>query len=222
MSGHDLPRSSAIARGALQRTSWRRRRSPALPTVWPRGSAMQEALDPFPLLQFLQDRGVEHIIVGGIAVNAHGFIRATKDIDIVPDPSPKNLEALAEALRDVEATIVGMDDFGPEELPMDPTRTEDLLQGGNFCVITTLGRVDVMQWLDGLETEDLYAKLDADALDDDVNGLKVRVCSLEHLLAMKRVAGRVQDLEDIKHLQVDAPQTKGAAGRPRIWKTPNG
>lgn len=205
MSGHGSPRSSAIAHGASRRTSRRRRRSPASPTVLPRGSAMQEALDPFPLLQFLQDRGVEHIVVGGFAVNAHGFIRATKDLDIVPEPSPENLAALADALRDVEATIVGMDDFRREELPMDPTRVEDLLQGGNYCVITKLGRVDVMQWLDGLDTEDLYAKLNPDALESDVNGLKVRICSLEHLLAMKRVAGRVQDLEDIKHLQVDAP-----------------
>jgi hypothetical protein len=167
---------------------------------------MQEALDPFPLLQFLQDRGVQHIIVGGFAVNAHGFIRATKDIDVVPDPSPENLAVLADALRDVDATIVGMDDLRHEELPMDPTRAEDLLQGGNFCVITTLGRIDVMQWLDGLDTENLYAKLDPDALESDINGLKVRICSLEHLLAMKRVAGRVQDLEDIKHLQAGAPQ----------------
>lgn len=162
---------------------------------------MQEALDPFPLLRFLRDRGVEHIIVGGFAVNAHGFIRTTKDIDIVPDPHPENLTLLAEALRDIKATIVDVDDFQPEELPMDPTRPEDLLQGGNFCVTTTLGRVDVMQWLDGLDTEDLYAKLDTDALESDIEGLQVRVCSLEHLLAMKRVAGRVQDLEDIRHLE---------------------
>lgn len=162
---------------------------------------MQEALDPFPLLKLLQDRGVEHIIVGGFAVNAHGFIRTTKDIDIVPDPHPENLALLADALRDIDASIVGADDFQPHELPMDPTHADDLLQGGNFCVATSLGRIDVMQWLDGLDTEDLYAKLDPDALESEIDGLKVRVCSLEHLLAMKRVAGRVQDLEDIRHLE---------------------
>lgn len=162
---------------------------------------MQEALDPFPLLEFLQDRGVEHIIVGGFAVNAHGFIRATKDLDIVPNPSRENLTKLAEALGEIEAAILDTGDFAREELPMDPTRVEDLLQGGNFCVATSRGRIDVMQWLDGLDTDDLYAKLDRDALESDINGLRVRVCSLEHLLAMKRVAGRVQDLEDIRHLE---------------------
>ncbi len=168
---------------------------------------MQEALDPFPLLRFLQERGVDHVVVGGFAVNAHGFIRVTKDLDIVPNPREENLEKLAEALRDIEAAILDTEDFTREELPMDPTRAEDLLQGGNFCVTTTLGRLDVMQWLDGLDTENLYATLDPDALESNVDGLTVRVCSLEHLLAMKRVAGRVQDLEDIKHLEVDVSQS---------------
>lgn len=45
---------------------------------------MPEALDPFPLLRALHERGVEYIVVGGFAVNAHGVIRVTKDLDIVP------------------------------------------------------------------------------------------------------------------------------------------
>jgi hypothetical protein len=168
---------------------------------------MPEALDPFPLLRFLQKRGIEHIVVGGFAVNAHGFIRVTKDLDIVPSPHEGNLAKLAEALRDIEATMLDTDDFAREELPMDPTRAEDLAQGGNFCVVTKLGRLDVMQWLDGLDTDNLYAKLDVDAVESNIDGLVVRVCSLHSLLAMKRVAGRVQDLEDIKHLEVDVSQS---------------
>ncbi len=161
---------------------------------------MSEALDPFPLLRFLQERGVEHIVVGGFAVNAHGFIRVTKDLDIVPNPHQENLVRLAEALRDIDATILDTDDFVREELPLDPTNAEDLAQGGNFCVVTRLGRLDVMQWLDGLGTDDLYAKLDTDAVESNIDDLIVRVCGLENLLAMKRAAGRPQDLEDLKQL----------------------
>lgn len=157
---------------------------------------MQEALDPFPLLRFLQERGVEHIVVGGFAVNAHGFIRVTKDLDIVPNPQEENLARLAEALRDIEATILDIDDFVREELPTDPTHAEDLAQGGNFCVLTRLGR------LDGLGTDNLYAKLDIDAIESNIDELIVRVCGLENLLAMKRAAGRPQDLEDLRRLQI--------------------
>src|SRR3712207_7463056 len=41
----------------------------------------------------LNDAGVEHIIIGGFAVNAHGVIRPSKDLDIVPDPDPENLRS---------------------------------------------------------------------------------------------------------------------------------
>ena len=49
---------------------------------------MTEALNPEPLLRALHDAGVRHIIIGGFAVNAHGVIRPSKDLDIVPDPEP--------------------------------------------------------------------------------------------------------------------------------------
>jgi hypothetical protein len=52
---------------------------------------MPEALDPLPLLRFLYERGVEHIVIGGVAVSAHGFVRPSEDLDIVPNPSAENL-----------------------------------------------------------------------------------------------------------------------------------
>lgn len=164
---------------------------------------MPEALDPFPLLRFLEERGVRHIVVGGFAVNAHGFIRVTKDLDIVPSARQDNLARLADALRDIDAEVLDTEDFAPEELPMDPTRADDLAQGGNFCVATTLGRLDVMQWLSGVDGDDLYAELDPDAVESNLDGLSVRVCSLDHLRAMKSAAGRPQDLEDLNRLGAD-------------------
>jgi hypothetical protein len=49
---------------------------------------MSEALDPLPLLRFLHERSIEHVVIGGFAVNAHGFIRVTKDLDTVPSADP--------------------------------------------------------------------------------------------------------------------------------------
>jgi hypothetical protein len=161
---------------------------------------MPDALDPLPLLRALHERGIEHIVVGGFAVNAHGFIRVTKDLDIVPSPAEENLEKLAEMLRDLEARILDTDDFTGEEMPADPTRTADLEMGGNFCVLTDLGRLDVMQWLSGVDTDDLYGELNPDTVKGSVAGIPVRVCGLEHLRAMKRAAGRPQDLEDLRRL----------------------
>lgn len=164
---------------------------------------MPDALDPLPLLRALHERGIEHIVVGGFAVNAHGFIRVTKDLDIVPSSDKGNLERLAEMLRDLEASLLDTDDFTAEEMPVDPTRTSDLEMGGNFCLLTDLGRLDVMQWLTGIETDDLYGALSTDAVEGSLDGIPLRVCSLEHLRAMKRAAGRPQDLEDLKRLGED-------------------
>jgi hypothetical protein len=59
---------------------------------------MSDALDPVPLLRYLHEHGVEYVVLGGFAVVAHGFIRVTKDLDIVPHPTAQNLERLAETL----------------------------------------------------------------------------------------------------------------------------
>lgn len=163
-------------------------------------SAVPEALDPLPLLRFLADRGVKHIVIGGFAVNAHGFIRVTKDLDTVPAADRDNLARLAEALRDIDAVLLETDDFDDAELPADPTRVDDLARGGNFCLQTTLGRLDVMQWIGGIDAEDLYSELVHRAISGDVDGVLVTVCGLEDLLEMKRAAGRPQDLEDVRRL----------------------
>ncbi len=76
---------------------------------------MTEALDPQPLLQALAAANVAYIIIGGFAVNAHGVIRPSKDLDIVPDPAPANLQRLAKLLRRLDASHVGLGDFNADE-----------------------------------------------------------------------------------------------------------
>jgi hypothetical protein len=161
---------------------------------------MPDALDPLPLLKYLHERGVEHIVIGGFAVTAHGFMRVTKDLDTVPRATEENLARLSSALLDLESKVLDTGDFTAEEMPMDPTRPADLAHGGNFCLHTSLGRLDIMQWSGGIEADDLYTELDRAAIEGNVDGIPVRVCGLEHLRAMKRAAGRPQDLEDLRHL----------------------
>lgn len=83
---------------------------------------MTDVLNPEPLLRALDDAGVRHIIIGGFAVNAHGVIRPSRDLDIVPDPDPGNLERLATLLDEIDARHVGLGDFDADEFPFDPTR----------------------------------------------------------------------------------------------------
>ncbi len=161
---------------------------------------MPDALDPAPLLRHLSEQGVEHIIIGGFAVVAHGHVRPSKDLDIVPEPSRENLERLVGALLAVNAADAEVGDFDPSELAMSATRIDDLLQGGNFRLTTDLGDLDIMQWASGIDADDLYRELDSQALQANVDGTTIRVCSLEHLRAMKQAAARPQDLEDLNRL----------------------
>jgi len=159
--------------------------------------------EPDDLLLTLTNAQVEFIVIGGVAVGVHGFTRATKDLDIVPNPSPGNLERLAHVLTEIEAQHIGLEDFSPEEFPYDPTDPLQLAEGANFRLETSLGPMDIMQWVSGIETDLAYEELAPKAFPVTFRDSEIRVCSLEHLRAMKRAAGRPQDLIDLERLGED-------------------
>jgi predicted nucleotidyltransferase len=154
---------------------------------------MSEPLRLRQLLEQLVAADVRFVLVGGLAVNAWGYIRATRDIDIVPDPSPANLERLDTLLTgiggkvDVDGRLLDSNAISPF-----------LRTGDRTLVVTDLGRVDILQ---GLPQIPSFAALDAEATDVDMDGLAVRVCSLDHLLEMKRTSERPRDRDDLEALE---------------------
>jgi predicted nucleotidyltransferase len=145
------------------------------------------------LLERLTDADVRFVLVGGLAVNAWGYLRATRDVDVVPDPSAENLAKLDALLTRLGGKVdVGGRLLGSEAIPAF------LKTGDRTLVVTDLGRVDVLQGLPQVPT---FAVLDAEASDVDIDGLRVRVCSLEHLLAMKRASERPRDRDDLEALE---------------------
>lgn len=152
------------------------------------------------LLLTLGRSRVRFIVIGGIAVGVHGYVRGTKDIDICPDPSGDNLRALADTLREIDARPVEVGDFAANELPFDPLDPGDLAEGGNFRLQTRLGALDIMQWIPGIEAEQAFPVLAADAVTVELRGATLHVCSLAHLRLMKETAGRPQDLLDLQNL----------------------
>lgn len=142
---------------------------------------------------------VEYVVIGGFAVIAHGVVRATKDLDACPAPDQANLDRLAAVLADLDARQVGSNEFQRRELPFDPTNPEHLARGGNFLVATSLGRLDIMQRVPGVDADHAYPVLAADAVEAEVFGVRLRV-SLRQLRAIKQAAGRPQDLRDLEEL----------------------
>lgn len=157
---------------------------------------MIEELSADTLLRALADHRVEFIVIGGFAVIAHGYVRATKDLDIVPDPNPENLARLADALSTLNARVRGMEDFDEDELPQ-PDR-EGLALGGNFVLDTDGGRLDILQ---AVEPDLTYAELAPKALTVTALGREIRVCGYRDLVAMKTAADRDEDRLDLKRLR---------------------
>jgi hypothetical protein len=159
-------------------------------------------MDPVPLLRALAAAGVDHIVIGGFAVISYGVVRVTKDLDICPSPDRRNLGNLAVCLAELRVEQLDVGDFDESELPFDPTRADDLAQGGNFRLQTPHGILDVMQWVSGIDSEQAFDDLALGAVDAEVEGVPVRICSLADLRAMKRAAGRPQDLQDLADLAI--------------------
>lgn len=151
-----------------------------------------------PLLRALADHGVEFVVIGGFSLSVHGVVRGTKDVDVVPDPDPANLRRLAGALRALDAEPLLADDVDPRELGIEPDE-EGLALGGNWCLRTRLGRLDVMQDVPGVRGHGqlLEGSVEAEVPDAGI----FRFAGLDDLIAMKAAAGRPQDEIDIVSLQ---------------------
>jgi hypothetical protein len=151
------------------------------------------ALDLRSLMAALVERDIRFVLIGGVAVAAHGVLRLTEDVDIVPEPTPENIGRLIAALVELDGTLPAGD-----HLPVaDSTRISRLHMGANAVVDTRFGRLDIVQRLAHVPS---YTELNATAVDADLLGVTVRVCSLGHLRAMKTGAGRPQDLADLERL----------------------
>ena len=159
-------------------------------------------LRPEPLIGVLVAHDVDFVVVGGYAVAAHGFVRATKDVDVCPNPTRDNLQRLADALAELEAEPIGLDEF-TGEFDLEPNLA-GLQMGGNWTLTTKHGRLDVMQVFNfegGVEGKGSYKDLAAHAVERTFLGHKVRFCSYADLLRMKHAAGRAQDKVDIESLK---------------------
>lgn len=157
-------------------------------------------LDFFALLQVLLAHEVEFILIGGFALGFHGRFRATKDVDVVPDPDPANIGRLWRALEALEASPLDQGDSRPEEMAV-PFSPEGLLEGGNWALDTRFGRLDVMQWVDGVDSyEDLLSRVLVDE-PPELDG-PIAVAGRDDLVRMKLKAARPQDLIDIQALKM--------------------
>jgi hypothetical protein len=141
--------------------------------------------DPIAGLRALVDHDVRFVLVGGYAAALRGSPMMTGDVDICPARDRRNLVRLAEALRSLHARLRG----APADAPFLLDRRA-LEAGDHFTFATDAGPIDCLGTPAGT---DGFADLDASATDEDLDGLVVRVASLDDLIRMKRASDRPQD-----------------------------
>lgn len=151
------------------------------------------------VVQALHTAQVRYLVAGGLAVNAHGYIRLTMDIDIVLALDPHNIHGAFEALADLgyrPSVPVTAEAFAQPEQRRH-WQAEKGMQVLNFYSDAYPGAaVDVFVY----EPFD-FAHEYAQALQGELlPGIVARFVSIPTLIRMKQAAGRPRDLDDIQHL----------------------
>ena len=137
---------------------------------------------------------VEYAVVGGVAVNAHGYVRATNDLDIFIRPTEDNARAAFNALLALGVPLEGL-------TPSDLLNDEENLRFGpaedHIDILPSIGEMPFDQvWRNRIETT--------------VAGLSVPFISKSDLIENKRQVGRLRDLADAEELTLipeDQPES---------------
>jgi hypothetical protein len=140
------------------------------------------------LLVRLANGGVDFVIVGGIAVTLHGYVRLTEDIDILIDPSSPNVRRLLDSLADYG------EGFARELAPEDFTDEE-----GAIRIVEEMERsqLDVFTRMCGLH----YGDLRADAEILSLAGHQIPYASKAALIGLKGRSAREKDQIDVVALK---------------------
>jgi len=137
------------------------------------------------MVECLLKEGVDFMLVGGYAVALYGWPRTTFDIDFWIMANPENAKAVMRAIRAFGAPLMGL------------TEADFHRPGMVFQIGTEPQRIDIISAADGLD----YADASRRAVRMNVDGLELKVISIDDLIVNKRASGRPKDIADALALE---------------------
>jgi hypothetical protein len=146
---------------------------------------MQTNSDFRDLFAALNAVEAEYLVVGALALAAHGHVRATKDLDVWVRPTLQNADRVHRALAAFGAPL--------QDLTVFDLASPNLI----FQIGVAPLRIDIITSIDGVEFDAAWPeKLTSEYADQTV-----QVLSRRHLIQNKKASGRLQDLADVEALE---------------------
>lgn len=136
------------------------------------------------LLELLNSKEIEYLVIGGYAVALYGYPRATGDMDIWVAISKDNARKIVEALKEF-----GFDT--PQLKESIFLEKEKNIRMGNPPL-----RAEILTSIDGVEFPECYKNRKVVTIDDS----EINFISLDDLKRNKKASGRYRDLDDLEHL----------------------
>lgn len=147
----------------------------------------------------LRRKEVDFVVVGGLAVVLHGIVRLTADLDLVIALEKENLEKFAQAMKEmgylpkVPASVIDL---------CSAEKRQEWIKKKNMKVFSFFHQKDHYKSVDVFIIEPIPFKLlNRDKKIVKAGKVEIPICSIEHLISLKKKAGRPQDLADIKALK---------------------
>lgn len=154
---------------------------------------MLPQLDKF--LKLLKDADAEFIVIGGVAMVAHGSAHVTFDIDICYRRTRENIEKICSVLAPFHARLRGASGALPLPFRLD---SETVRRGLNFTLDTALGDIDLLGEVSGIGTyEQMLLLSELKTIEE----IECRILTIDGLLRAKKAAGRKKDLTAIEELE---------------------
>jgi len=146
------------------------------------------------ILQAMAERGVDFVVIGGIAANFHGSALSTFDCDVVVDLDSENLTKLAQALASLLPTF-------RHKTPPQSFDEAMAARGGwkNIYLDTNAGVLDCLGDVKGLGD---FTECRGKSIEVDFGGFFIRFLTRDALITAKKAMGRPKDLLTVAQLEI--------------------
>ena len=152
--------------------------------------------DPFEMCRILNEEKVEYVVLGGFAAVLRGSPVTTRDLDVIPDRNPENLDRLGRALNRMNAKIRVVGE--PVATKIDGPFIANMPHMLNL--VSDFGDIDLTFTPAGSTGEYAVWKLNATS-ELIAEGLIVSVASLDDIIDSKKTANRAKDHLSLPYLE---------------------